>query len=194
MRLSLNPAHRGVMIGWVNHSATFLQDWNTFLLRFNELDFCVSENETIKHGWNESTTPENMGVTSVQTRSSTQVPLLLDDSGPINISVPITLTLDPQRPFGGYSRNITHLYATVLGQQVSLSGRFSCSSRVFCMFGFYFFFFLECPKNECLTSNIDLWFVTVGSDPDGSEPFYILSRQTADSTASQMLSQTRLNK
>lgn len=103
-----------------------LQDWNTFLLRFNELDFCVSENETIKHGWNESTTPENMGVTSVQTRSSTQVPLLLDDSGPINISVPITLTLDPQRPFGGYSRNITHLYATVLGQQVSLSGRFSC--------------------------------------------------------------------
>lgn len=104
-----------------------LQDWNTFLLRFNELDFCVSENETIKHGWNESTTPENMGVTSVQTRSSTQVPLLLDDSGPINISVPITLTLDPQRPFGGYSRNITHLYATVLGQQVSLSGRFSWS-------------------------------------------------------------------
>ena len=83
----------------------------------------MSENETIKHGLNESTTPESMGVTSVQTRSSTQVPLLLEDSGPINISVPITLTLDPQRPFGGYSRNITHLYATVLGQQVGLSGR-----------------------------------------------------------------------
>lgn len=103
----------------------FSQDWNTFLLRFNELDFCVSENETIKHGLNESTTPESMVVTSGQARSSTQVPLLLEDSGPINISVPITLTLDPQRPFGGYSRNITHLYATVLGQQVGLSGRFS---------------------------------------------------------------------
>lgn len=101
------------------------QDWNTFLLRFNELDFCVSENETIKHGLNESTTPESMVVTSGQARSSTQAPLLLEDSGPINISVPITLTLDPQRPFGGYSRNITHLYATVLGQQVGLSGRFS---------------------------------------------------------------------
>lgn len=111
------------------------QDWNTFLLRFNELDFCVSENETIKHGLNESTTPESMVVTSGQARSSTQVPLLLEDSGPINISVPITLTLDPQRPFGGYSRNITHLYATVLGQQVGLSGRF-CSSSSFKMFNF----------------------------------------------------------
>lgn len=111
-----------------------LQDWNTFLLRFNELDFCVSENETIKHGLNESTTPESTVVTSGQSRSSTQVPLLLDDSGPINISVPITLTLDPQRPFGGYSRNITHLYATVLGQQVGLSGTWSCYSvtRVSC--------------------------------------------------------------
>lgn len=98
------------------------QDWNTFLLRYNELDFCVSENETIKHGLNESTTPESLVVTSGQARSSTQAPLLLEDSGPINISVPIILTLDPQRPFGGYSRNITHLYATVLGQQVGLSG------------------------------------------------------------------------
>lgn len=111
-------------------SLYLLQDWNTFLLRFNELDFCVSENETIKHGLNESTTPESVVVTSGQARSSTQVPLLLEDSGPINISVPITLTLDPQRPFGGYSRNITHLYATVLGQQVGLSGRFS----FFCLF------------------------------------------------------------
>ena len=101
------------------------QDWNTFLLRYNELDVCVSENETIKHGLNESTTPESLVVTSGQARSSTQTPLLLDDSGAINISVPITLTLDPQRPFGGYSRNITHLYATVLGQQVGLSGRWS---------------------------------------------------------------------
>lgn len=112
---------------------TLSQDWNTFLLRFNELDFCVSENETIKHGLNESTTPESMVVTSGQARSSTQVPLLLEDSGPINISVPITLTLDPQRPFGGYSRNITHLYATVLGQQVGLSGRFSFSSSLVCI-------------------------------------------------------------
>lgn len=94
----------------------------------------MSENETIKHGLNESTTPESMVVTSGQARSSTQVPLLLEDSGPINISVPITLTLDPQRPFGGYSRNITHLYATVLGQQVGLSGRLSFSSSLVCIF------------------------------------------------------------
>lgn len=132
-----------------------LQDWNTFLLRFNELDFCVSENETIKHGWNESTTPENMGVTSVQTRSSTQVPLLLDDSGPINISVPITLTLEPQRPFGGYSRNITHLYASVLGQQVSLSGRSGTSSKG--MFG------LKYQHLCCVTAG--------ATDGDRSEPF-----------------------
>lgn len=102
-------------------SPELTEDWNTFLLRFNEVDLCVSENETIKHGLNESTTPDSPVVTSG--RSSTQTPLLLDDPGPINISVPITLTLDPQRPFGGYSRNITHLYATVLGQQVGLSGR-----------------------------------------------------------------------
>lgn len=114
-------------------SLDLLQDWNTFLLRYNELDFCVSENETIKHGLNESTTPESVVVTSGQARSSTQVPLLLEDSGPINISVPITLTLDPQRPFGGYSRNITHLYATVLGQQVGLSGRFSALFLFVCV-------------------------------------------------------------
>ena len=107
------------------HDTLFqFQDWNTFLLRFNELDLCVSENETLKHGLNESTTPESTVVTSGQARSSTQAPPLLDDSGTINISVPITLTLDPLRPFGGYSRNITHLYATVLGQQVGLTSRF----------------------------------------------------------------------
>ncbi|MED6275570.1 hypothetical protein CHARACLAT_027833 [Characodon lateralis] len=110
-------------------SPELTEDWNTFLLRFNDLDLCVSENETIKHGLNESTTAESMVVTSGQARSSTQPPLLLEDSGPINISVSITLTLDPQRPFGGYSRNITHLYATVLGQQVGLSGRlFFCGT------------------------------------------------------------------
>ncbi|XP_006640884.2 transmembrane protein 248 isoform X1 [Lepisosteus oculatus] len=103
-------------------SPEMTEDWNTFLLRFNELDFCISENETLKHGLNESTTPEST-VTSGQARLNTQAPPLLEDSGPINISVPITLTLDPLRPFGGYSRNITHLYATVLGQQVGLSGR-----------------------------------------------------------------------
>ncbi|KAK6322621.1 hypothetical protein J4Q44_G00074130 [Coregonus suidteri] len=97
-------------------SPEMTEDWNTFLLRFNEIDFCVSENETLKHSLNESTTPESMV-------TSTQAPLLLEDPGPINISVPITLTLDPLRPFGGYSRNITHLYATVLGGQVGLAGR-----------------------------------------------------------------------
>lgn len=99
-----------------------LQDWNTFLLRFNELDFCISENETLKHGLNESTTPEST-VTSSQSRTSTQAPLLLEDPGPINISVTITLTLDPLKPFGGYSRNITHLYSTVMGHQVGLAGK-----------------------------------------------------------------------
>lgn len=98
------------------------QDWNTFLLRFNELDFCISENETLKHGPNESTTPEST-VTSSQSRTSTQAPLLLEDPGPINISVTITLTLDPLKPFGGYSRNITHLYSTVMGHQVGLAGK-----------------------------------------------------------------------
>ena len=83
----------------------------------------MSENETLKHGLNESTTPEStLVITSGQARSGTQTPLLLEDSGFVNISVPITITLDPQRPFGGYSRNITHLYATVLGQQVGLTG------------------------------------------------------------------------
>ncbi|KAF4113525.1 hypothetical protein G5714_006070 [Onychostoma macrolepis] len=103
-------------------SPEMTEDWNTFLLRFNELDFCISENETLKHNLNESITPDST-VTSSQTRSSTQSPPLLEDPGPINISVPITLTLDPLRPFGGYSRNITHLYASVLGQQVGLAGR-----------------------------------------------------------------------
>uniref|UniRef100_A0A673X7B7 Transmembrane protein 248 n=1 Tax=Salmo trutta TaxID=8032 RepID=A0A673X7B7_SALTR len=83
-------------------SPEMTEDWNTFLLRFNEIDFYVLEKETLKHSLNESTTPESM-VTSSQ------------DPDPINISVPITLILDPLRPFGGYSRNITHLYATVLG-------------------------------------------------------------------------------
>ncbi|TRY62401.1 hypothetical protein DNTS_031815, partial [Danionella cerebrum] len=103
-------------------SPEMTEDWNTFLLRFNEIDFCISENETLKHSLNESITPEST-VTSSQTRSSTQSPPLLEDPGPINISVAITLTLDPLRPFGGYSRNITHLYASVLGQQVGLGGR-----------------------------------------------------------------------
>lgn len=47
------------------------QDWNTFLLRFNKIDFYVLEKETLKHSLNESTTPESM-VTSSQARSSTQ--------------------------------------------------------------------------------------------------------------------------
>lgn len=109
----------------MTQSPPLLQDWNIFLLRFNEIDFCVSENETLKHSLNESTTPEST-VTSGQARSSTQAPLLLEDPGPINISVPITLTLDPLRPFGGYSRNITHLYATVLVGQVGLAGESTC--------------------------------------------------------------------
>jgi hypothetical protein len=36
--------------------------------------------------------------------------------------VAITLTLDPLKPFGGYSRNVTHLYSTILGHQIGLSG------------------------------------------------------------------------
>ncbi|KAJ8798734.1 hypothetical protein J1605_016537 [Eschrichtius robustus] len=45
----------------------------------------------------------------------------LEDPGPVNISVAITLTLDPLKPFGGFSRNVTHLYSTVLGHQIGLS-------------------------------------------------------------------------
>lgn len=99
----------------------FFKDWNTFLLRFNDLDLCVSENETLKHLTNDTTTPEST-MTSGQTRVSTQSPQGLEDSGPINISVAITLTLDPLKPFGGYSRNVTHLYLTILGHQIGLSG------------------------------------------------------------------------
>lgn len=102
-------------------SPEMAEDWNTFLLRFNDLDLCVSENETLKHLSNDTTTPEST-MTIGQTRSSTQPPQSLEESGPINISVAITLTLDPLKPFGGYSRNVTHLYSTILGHQIGLSG------------------------------------------------------------------------
>lgn len=98
-----------------------LKDWNTFLLQFNDLDLCVSENETLKHLTNDTTTPEST-MTSGQARASTQSPQALEDSGPVNISVAITLTLDPLKPFGGFSRNVTHLYSTILGHQIGLSG------------------------------------------------------------------------
>lgn len=98
-----------------------LQDWNTFLLRFNNLDFCISENETLKHILNDTSPPDST-VTTGQARSSTQTPQALEDTGPINISVAITLTLDPLKPFGGYSRNITHLSSTIFGHQIGLSG------------------------------------------------------------------------
>ncbi|XP_059935280.1 rab5 GDP/GTP exchange factor isoform X1 [Mesoplodon densirostris] len=103
-------------------SPEMAEDWNTFLLRFNDLDLCVSENETLKHLTNDTTALEST-VTSGQARMSTQSPQSLEDSGPVNISVAITLTLDPLKPFGGYSRNVTHLYSTVLGHQIGLSGR-----------------------------------------------------------------------
>ncbi|XP_028355891.2 transmembrane protein 248 isoform X5 [Physeter macrocephalus] len=102
-------------------SPEMAEDWNTFLLRFNDLDLCVSENETLKHLTNDTTALEST-VTSGQARMSTQSPQSLEDSGPVNISVAITLTLDPLKPFGGYSRNVTHLYSTVLGHQIGLSG------------------------------------------------------------------------
>uniref|UniRef100_G1MIM2 Rab5 GDP/GTP exchange factor n=1 Tax=Ailuropoda melanoleuca TaxID=9646 RepID=G1MIM2_AILME len=101
-------------------SPEMAEDWNTFLLRFNDLDLCVSENETLKHLTNDTTNPEST-VTSGQARASTLSPQALEDSGPVNISVAITLTLDPLKPFGGYSRNVTHLYSTILGHQIGLS-------------------------------------------------------------------------
>lgn len=122
--------HRGL---WLCHGAGGTQtphpcfsfvlpkDWNTFLLRFNDLDLCVSENETLKHLTNDTAAPEST-VTSSQARTSTQSPQPLEDAGPLNISVAITLTLDPLKPFGGYSRNVTHLYSTILGHQIGLSG------------------------------------------------------------------------
>ncbi|KAI4559690.1 hypothetical protein MJG53_018216 [Ovis ammon polii x Ovis aries] len=103
-------------------SPEMAEDWNTFLLRFNDLDLCVSENETLKHLTNDTAAPEST-VTSGQARTSTQSPQPLEDAGPLNISVAITLTLDPLKPFGGYSRNVTHLYSTILGHQIGLSGR-----------------------------------------------------------------------
>uniref|UniRef100_A0A4X2KE47 Transmembrane protein 248 n=1 Tax=Vombatus ursinus TaxID=29139 RepID=A0A4X2KE47_VOMUR len=103
-------------------SPEMAEDWNTFLLRFNDLDLCVSENETLKHLLNDTATSET-AVTSGQARSATQAPQALEDSGPTNVSVAITLTLDPLKPFGGYSRNVTHLYSTILGHQIGLSGR-----------------------------------------------------------------------
>lgn len=106
-----------------------LKDWNTFLLRFNDLDLCVSENETLKHLTNDTTTPESTMI-SGQARVSTQSPQALEDSGPVNISVAITLTLDPLKPFGGYSRNVTHLYSTILGHQIGLSGMWVLASSL----------------------------------------------------------------
>nr|XP_060612809.1 transmembrane protein 248 [Anolis sagrei ordinatus] len=109
------------------------EDWNTFLLRFNDLDFCVSENETLKHLANESGALEGgvggpigalgVGVGVGGSRPSTPSPQALEESGPVNTSVGITLTLDPLRPFGGFSRNVTHLHSSVSGHQVGLSGR-----------------------------------------------------------------------
>ncbi|XP_060114843.1 transmembrane protein 248 [Heteronotia binoei] len=103
-------------------SPEMAEDWNTFLLRFNDLDFCISENETLKHLINDTTTPES-AMTSSQARPSTPSPQTLEDSGPVNISVVITLTLDPLKPFGGFSRNVTHLSSTIFGHQIGLSGR-----------------------------------------------------------------------
>ncbi|KAG8122897.1 hypothetical protein E2320_018290, partial [Naja naja] len=102
-------------------SPEMAEDWNTFLLRFNDLDFCISENETLKHLINDTTTPEN-AMTSSQARPSTPSPQTLEDSGPVNTSVAITLTLDPLRPFGGISRNVTGLSSTIFGHQIGLSG------------------------------------------------------------------------
>uniref|UniRef100_UPI00358DEAA7 transmembrane protein 248 isoform X2 n=1 Tax=Myxine glutinosa TaxID=7769 RepID=UPI00358DEAA7 len=110
------------------------QDWNMFLLHFNDLDFCMSENETLRlRGPNEtslSTSPTFNSIHSLTGNNISQnrmmVPSLsptMEESGPVNISVMITLTLDPVKPFGGYSRNVTHLSATVYGYQIGLAGR-----------------------------------------------------------------------
>ncbi|KAL7987110.1 hypothetical protein Chor_006029 [Crotalus horridus] len=80
----------------------------------------MTENETLKHLINDTTTPEN-AMTSSQARPSTPSPQTLEDSGPVNTSVAITLTLDPLRPFGGISRNVTSLSSTIFGHQIGLS-------------------------------------------------------------------------
>ncbi|XP_042298382.1 LOW QUALITY PROTEIN: transmembrane protein 248 [Sceloporus undulatus] len=104
------------------------EDWNTFLLRFNDLDFCVSENETLKHLAANETAAAAAPADSAPSggpplRPSTPPPQALEDPGPLNTSVGITLTLDPLRPFGGFSRNVTHLHSSVFGHQLGLSGR-----------------------------------------------------------------------
>lgn len=97
------------------------EDRNTFLLWFNDLDLHASENETLRHLKNDTKTSGS--IMTMQTRASTGSSQALEDSGPVNISVKIILTLDPLRLFGGYSHGITHLYSIILGHQIGLWDR-----------------------------------------------------------------------
>ncbi|KAH0624332.1 hypothetical protein JD844_031712 [Phrynosoma platyrhinos] len=103
-------------------SPEMAEDWNTFLLQFNDLQFCIWENETLKHLINDTTTPES-SMTVSQSWLSTLLPQVLVDSGPISTLVVITLMLDPLKPFGGFSQNVTHLYSTIFSHPVGLTGR-----------------------------------------------------------------------
>lgn len=61
-------------------------------------------------------------MTSGAAKVPTQSPQSLEDSGWANISIAVTLTLDPLKPFRGFSRGGTHLYWTISGHQIVLSG------------------------------------------------------------------------
>lgn len=99
-------------------SPEMAEDRNTFLLWFNDLDLHASENETLRHLKNDTKTSGS--IMTMQTRASTGSSQALEDSGPVNISVKIILTLDPLKLFGGYSHGITHLYSIILGHQIGL--------------------------------------------------------------------------
>lgn len=159
-------------------SSVLPKDWNTFLLRFNDLDLCVSENETLKHLTNDTTAPEST-VTSGQARTSTQSPQPLEDAGPVNISVAITLTLDPLKPFGGYSRNVTHLYSTILGHQIGLSGTLSGSQLPQALSGHSCYHTeyesVRCPSSDgCLVFVRVFPFVEFEPTKSGRKPFYYI--------------------
>nr|XP_039334949.1 transmembrane protein 248-like [Saimiri boliviensis boliviensis] len=102
-------------------SPEMAEDWNSFLLWFNDLDLCPSENEILSHLKNNTKTLGS--IMTMQPRASTRSLHALEDSGPVNILVAITLTLDPLKFFAGYSHGITHQYSIILGHQIGLSDR-----------------------------------------------------------------------
>ncbi|XP_035691274.1 transmembrane protein 248-like [Branchiostoma floridae] len=91
------------------------QDWNTFLLNFGKMDFCVSDNDTLKH-YDDDVTPTTTGPSSKPEKE------ILESEPMKNVSVTIMLTLDPMKNFVGFPHNVTHLQATISGEELGLHG------------------------------------------------------------------------